>query len=433
MANIFGFKPKHHPSISEQAKAEKVSISITEKELQKQMKMIGLTQDELQIIKTIQPLVEENIDLVVTSFYQTILDVNQLKSIVQKNSSVDRLRNTLRTHLSEMFNGNMDSAFVAKRIQVAETHVKIGLDPKWYIAAFQNLQDTLVDVVYNTMDSKEDLRLITKVISKIFNFEQQLVLEAYEKENLRQKEAQYEQIKADLKERIAVTGQELAALTQQTSASVEQVIVNASDVNHSAQLTSSRSKETQELAKTGQKRIQDLEMRITAIYESTASMEGTVMNLTESSSKIRDIVTMVKQIADQTNLLALNAAIEAARAGEHGRGFAVVADEVRKLAEETKRSVDQINHLIVQSSSFSQAVVQSIQEVHGLVESGKQESAATRQTFDEIMVSMSRSLDDIQKVETEMKGLSQVIQEIGEATSRVAQSAEELNNSTQSI
>lgn len=376
---------------------------------------------------------EENIDLVVSRFYQTILDVDHLQSIVQQNSSVDRLRNTLRIHLCEKFNGKMDGAFVSKRIQVAETHVKIGLDPKWYIAAFQNLQDTLVDVVHNQVENKEDLRLITKVISKIFNFEQQLVLEAYEKENLRQREAQYEQVKADLKERIALTGQELAALTQQTSASVEQVIINAGDVNHSAQLTSSRSIETQELAKTGQQRIQDLEMRINSIYESTTNMEGIVMNLTESSSKIRAIVTMVKQIADQTNLLALNAAIEAARAGEHGRGFAVVADEVRKLAEETKQSVDQINQLIVQSSSFSQAVVQSIQQVHGLVESGKQESAATRQTFDEIMLSMGRSIDDIQKVETEMKGLSLVIQEIGEATYKVARSAEELNNSTQTI
>ena len=118
-------------------------IDIQDARLIAKMKMIDLSKSDLDVIKSIQPLIEKNIDLLVTTFYDTILDLDHLKEMVQKHSTVERLKKTLRRHMIELFDGNIDKNFINKRLKVANIHFKIGLEPSWYMGAFQNIQNSL--------------------------------------------------------------------------------------------------------------------------------------------------------------------------------------------------------------------------------------------------------------------------------------------------
>ena len=174
---------------------------------------------------------------------------------------------------------------------------------------------------------------------------------------------------------------------------IEQTTVSAKDVAASSTQVAEASAESRSVAASGNA---CMEKSIAAIrrVESTVDQSAEVMaDLSSETERIQAITQVIREIADQTNLLALNAAIEAARAGEQGRGFAVVADEVRKLAERTSTSTSDIAATVEAIRAKAATAVKAMANVHEEVVDSVRFSDETRETLGAIVISAERVSD----------------------------------------
>jgi methyl-accepting chemotaxis protein len=248
-------------------------------------------------------------------------------------------------------------------------------------------------------------------------------------------------------EEMAAGAQEQTSQAGEVASAVEEMTKTIMENSKNASVAADTAKQARLSAEAGGKVVDDTVQGMKRIAGVVNKSAETVKELGKSSDQIGEIIGVIDDIADQTNLLALNAAIEAARAGEQGRGFAVVADEVRKLAERTTKATKEIAGMIKKIQADTTGAVKSMEEgtqevVRGIELADKagvslKEIVGVSQKVTDMVTQIAAASEEqssaSEQISKNVEGISKVTGETAQGTQQIARAAEDLNRLTENL
>lgn len=334
-----------------------------------------ITSNDIDELRAVWKQLLPELPVILNAFYAHVRSEPKLSAMI--GDQADRLKQAQTSHWQTLFNAGFTPDYFENALKIGRTHHRIGLEPRWYVAAYQFMLERIIAVLSARyrFQPKRLTRALAAVNKAVF-MDLDIAISTYQEASeaaiinrANVTAAAIEAFRSEFAGSVDVfssSAVELQATSRDLGGAVTAAEANSQSVASVASTASMDSSSVAAASEELSKSIQEISAQVNGasrgvrdIVNMAEASNTEVAQLSGAVGKIGEILSLIEGIASQTNLLALNATIEAARAGESGKGFAVVASEVKQLAAQTARATSEIGHHIQAIQSSTEKAVQS--------------------------------------------------------------------------